>query len=351
MDQIGWPAVFNGLAEAVYVLNEDRCILIANSEAQNRFGKTFRGQDFVRVVRHPDCLAAIDQVLSGDERSNTIIVLDSPVRATYNVTVTSLGTGNEDGARAVVSFDDVSHVREAEQMRSDFVANVSHELRSPLTALSGFVETLKGAAKDDPDARERFLDMMEHEAHRMTRLIGDLLSLSLVEVNERVRPTETVDLASIINQVTATLGDQATDEGKTLRFDTQLSFDPVSGDRDELTQIFQNLIENAIRYGARDTEIIIRIEKLDYHAGIAGPALAVSVRDRGEGIAPEHLGRLTERFYRVDASRSRDKGGTGLGLAIVKHILNRHRGRLLIASTTGEGSTFTVLLSADETPA
>ncbi|MGI9464782.1 MAG: ATP-binding protein [Aestuariivirgaceae bacterium] len=341
------PAIINALSQAALVIDGNRRILLVNAAAEERFGTGLAGQDFVRALRHPDCLQAIDEVLRGAPKSKAVISVETPARATFDVTVASLGTDNPDGVRALVSIADISHVREAEQMRSDFVANVSHELRSPLTALSGFVETLKGAAKDDPAARTRFLDLMEHEAQRMIRLIADLLSLSKVEVNERLRPAGTANLSAIVERVTATLAEQANQERKTIRLIKPDDVVRVPGDDDELTQVFQNLIENAIKYGAADTDITITITPRDHVGGIRGPALAVEVRDEGDGIAPAHIPRLTERFYRVDDSRSRDKGGTGLGLAIVKHIVNRHRGRLQIKSEPGTGSSFTVVLPAN----
>ncbi len=343
-------ALLNGLGEAVFVIDENRRVLFANSAARELFGAEVQGHDIVHAVRHPDCLEAIEAVLQRRDRSQSVVALDTPVRATFQVTVASLGTDNEDGSRAVVSFVDISHIREAEQMRSDFVANVSHELRSPLTTLAGFIETLKGAAKDDRAARDRFLDLMERESQRMTRLIADLLSLSKVEIKARVRPTATTDVLAIIERVIAALSARARQEGKEIRLEAPRGIDPVPGDEDELTQVFQNLIENAIKYGAPDTDVTVTVTKMDHAAGIRGPALAVGVRDRGPGIAPEHIPRLTERFYRVDTSRSRDKGGTGLGLAIVKHIINRHRGRLQIKSELGRGSTFTVALPIHAEP-
>ncbi|MEX0347006.1 MAG: ATP-binding protein [Rhizobiaceae bacterium] len=347
MDQNLLLAILNGLGEAVFVLDGDRRILLANPAAQNLFGEGFVGRNIVRAVRHPECLAAINDVLGGSPSANGVIDMDAPLQGTYEFSVTNLGQGNADGWSVAISFNDITHIRHAEQMRSDFVANVSHELRSPLTALSGFIETLKGPAKGDEDAMERFLDLMENEAWRMNRLIGDLLSLSKVEADERVRPADEVDVESVIARVIDTLELQLKKENKTIRLQRSEAIVPVPGDRDQLTQVFQNLIENANKYGGPGTEILIQISRRDSVAGIKGPALTISVSDQGDGIDPIHIPRLTERFYRVDAGRSRDKGGTGLGLAIVKHIVNRHRGRLQIRSTPGEGSIFSVHLPVE----
>lgn len=338
--------ILNGLGEAVFLIGENREILLTNPQAGEIFGKGLEGQNIVRAIRHPDCLKATEEALSGAEISTAVIVLERPVLTTYQVRAAHLPEDDIFGAKAVLSLADISHVREAEQMRSDFVANVSHELRSPLTALSGFIETLQGPAKDDKAAHERFLHLMEREAQRMNRLIGDLLSLSKVEVNERVRPTGTADVVSIVQRVITTLSAQAMEDRKTVLFDHPDQVAAIPGEEDEILQVFQNLIENAIKYSAPNTEVTVTIDQVDRAAGVRGPALSIAVQDRGPGIPSEHIPRLTERFYRVDDSRSRDIGGTGLGLAIVKHIVSRHRGRLVIHSEHDVGSSFTVLLPA-----
>jgi two-component system phosphate regulon sensor histidine kinase PhoR len=227
-------------------------------------------------------------------------------------------------------------------MRADFVANVSHELRTPLAALTGFIETLQGPARDDPAARERFLGIMQAQAWRMARLIDDLLSLSRIELRAHQRPDTLVDLVPIVHQVTDGLETLARDRGVNIEVvdsDTALT---VLGDRDELIRLFENLVENGLKYGASGRRVEITLGRKQ---GADGKEEArVAVRDFGPGIAAEHLPRLTERFYRVDVGESRAQGGTGLGLALVKHILNRHHGRLTIDSKPGEGATFTVRL-------
>lgn len=337
-------AVLNGLTEAVFLVDQSRQILFANKVAEQLFGKGLVGHNFVRAVRHPSCLGSIDEVLAGKPSSRVVIQLYRPTLFVYQVSVTGLEASSPQDIRAVVSIDDISHIHEAEQMRSDFVANVSHELRSPLTALSGFIETLKGSAKTDAAAQERFLGVMELEANRMNRLIGDLLSLSKVESNARVRPTAPTDVPATVERVITILGLQAKEEGKSIVVDCQTDQKIVPGDEDELTQVFHNLIENALKYGAPETSVVVTLQHIKRDAGLRGPALLISVRDSGPGIEAKHIARLTERFYRVDAGRSRDKGGTGLGLAIVKHIVTRHRGRLQISSELGVGSVFAVLL-------
>ncbi|MCB1380508.1 MAG: ATP-binding protein, partial [Alphaproteobacteria bacterium] len=215
-----------------------------------------------------------------------------------------------------------------------FVANASHELRTPLAALSGFIETMQGAARSDESARERFLGLMRQQADRMKRLIDDLLSLSRIEINEHVRPTARADLAQIARQAGEAMKNLADELGCpiSLAVDQPL---PVTGDADELLQVVQNLVENALKYASSGGRIEIEGQKVNGH-------VELTIRDHGPGIAAEHLPRLTERFYRVSVQESRLRGGTGLGLAIVKHILNRHRGRLLISSEMGRGSAFTI---------
>jgi len=248
------------------------------------------------------------------------------------------------GEDVVLSFEDQTAAEEAGQMRRDFVANVSHELRTPLTALLGFIETLGGAARDDPAARDRFLDIMAREASRMTRLVDDLLSLSRVEEEERLRPRQHVDLAALLSSVIKGLEPQARAAGVDVTFDMQANDEMVPGDAGQLVQVFTNLVENGIKYGASGGEITVRFLPRAMNRRLRGEAVQVIVADRGEGIADHHIARLTERFYRVDNHRSREVGGTGLGLAIVKHIINRHRGRMVIKSEIGQGTEVSVFL-------
>jgi two-component system, OmpR family, phosphate regulon sensor histidine kinase PhoR len=234
----------------------------------------------------------------------------------------------------------------AAAIRRDFVANVSHELRTPLTALLGFIETLKGAARDDPAARERFLNIMEREAERMNRLVQDLLSLSRVEAEERVRPTERVDIVAHLGSAVAALRPMAEGAGVALQVTGEAGPLMIAADADQMTQVFHNLIENAVKYGGAGKLVTIAVSREERDLSLRGPAVRIDVIDKGEGIDPLHLPRLTERFYRVDSHRSRERGGTGLGLAIVKHIVNRHRGRFRVESVKGQGSTFSVILPA-----
>lgn len=336
--------VLNGLRASVILVDISKKILFANSAACVRFGEDIVGGSFIRVVRNPDCLRAIDAVLNGEKERNVEISIGASPSTTFEIHISNLGKSQKHVARAAITFEDVSQIRDAQLMRSEFVANVSHELRSPLTALAGFVETLRGSAKEDEGARDRFLGLMENEAGRMARLIDDLLSLSKLQGKERIRPAGSVDIHVLLQRVIATLTPIAEQEGAHIKFRNSCEINQIIGDEDELTQVFHNVIENAIKYSSSQSEVLIDMASRERVGGVDGQVVYISVKDEGPGIQPEDIPRLTERFYRADKSRSRIKGGTGLGLAIVKHILNRHRGRLQIESELGEGSTFTVFL-------
>ncbi|MFO1138841.1 MAG: ATP-binding protein [Paracoccus sp. (in: a-proteobacteria)] len=335
-------ALLRAVPVALLVVDERARILGANEAAEALLGPVPGHRPFVTVLRHPEVNAALDGVLAGGLRARLNVTLPlADHRVLCEVTVTRLAAPRLSGA--AISIEDRSRDEETEQMRRDFVANVSHELRTPLTALMGFIETLRGPARNDAAARDRFLDIMEREAGRMNRLVGDLLSLSRVEQDERRRPVQNVDLAALLRAEVATLTPAALAAGAQLDLHGAAGNVLIPGDADQLVQVFRNLIENAVKYGGGGV-VQVTLERLAHEPVLRGPAWSVTVADRGEGIEPQHLPRLTERFYRVDAHRSRGKGGTGLGLAIVKHIVSRHRGRLRIESTRGQGSSFTVIL-------
>ncbi len=318
---------------AMLVRGDDR-ILALNPPAEALFGTTLVGRHPAMAVRAPSVLAAIGEVARGGGVQEVRMTLRREGQeAVYLATVSAQAGG------VLAVFRDVTEEERAGEMRRDFVANVSHELRTPLTALMGFIETLKNAAKDDPKAREMFLEIMEAEAGRMNRLVADLLQLSRVEAEERVRPKEPVELRGVLEGVISSLAGVAAKKGDRV----ELVGEPVTvpGDRDQLVQVFTNLIENALKYGGAGQ--VVRVS-LSAEETVRGPAVRVTVADEGEGIDPVHLPRLTERFYRVDSHRSREMGGTGLGLAIVKHIVSRHRGWLRVESVVGEGSRFSVVL-------
>ena len=316
----------------------------ANLPAIELLGRGLSGRHYSTVLRQPALHDAIEAAFqTGRESTVRFQSTIGDQGALYNVKCVPVSDRDRAGG-VLVSFEDVTSLHEAGQMRSDFVANVSHELRSPLTSLLGFIETLRGPAKDDEEARERFLTIMEREASRMTRLVRDLLSLSRVESEERVRPNSTVDIAQILDVCIQTLKPMAVDADVEITFNGETA--NACGDADQLQQVFMNLIENAIKYGKIGGNVKVEIEHSKHEPSLRSAAVRISISDNGDGIEQIHIPRLTERFYRIDSHRSREMGGTGLGLAIVKHIVNRHRGRLKITSTKGKGSTFTVILPA-----
>ncbi len=301
----------------------------------------------------PELLEAVDRVLGGGEAQTIEFTIPVPVERSFDAHILPLTGAVGDEPTALLLLQDMTKVVRADRLRADFVANASHELRTPLATLVGFIETLRGPAKDDDDARARFLAIMQEQAARMARLVADLLSLSRIELNEHSVPTEAARIDGVLFSVADSLTMRAGQRNMTIQLPGDLEKLPlVQGDNDELVQLFQNLIDNAIKYGRSGTPVKILVRRSDPPAAMtpARPAVAISVEDQGEGIARQDLPRLTERFYRVDKARSRDLGGTGLGLAIVKHIVSRHRGALEIESEPGVGSRFTVYLPIAEHP-
>ncbi|UXU74063.1 MULTISPECIES: ATP-binding protein [unclassified Paracoccus (in: a-proteobacteria)] len=339
----GLHQILRGVPIAILAVDAEGRVMGANEAAEALLGHIPGGRPFVNVLRQPEVISALDSVLAGQDRAQLSAALGSAERRVLcEVTVTALRAPPWTGA--LIAIEDRSREQATGQMRRDFVANVSHELRTPLTALLGFIETLRGPARNDAVARERFLDIMAREAGRMNRLVSDLLSLSRVEQDERRRPLQSVDLAALLRSTVATLTPAARDAKVRLELEGAQSEVLVPGDADQLVQVFHNLIENGVKYGGGGGVVTVRLTHLTHEPVLRGPAWMVAVSDQGDGIESQHLPRLTERFYRVDSHRSREKGGTGLGLAIVKHIVNRHRGRLQIESRLGEGSCFTVIL-------
>jgi len=330
---------------AVLVVDRRRDILWANDRTRQLLGEAVAGRSLMGVLRHPPLIDALDQVMGSQSQDlvsapSAIESVETPI-GRDRLLIADLKRLDED--RVLIALKDA-------------IANVSHELKTPIATLMGFIETLRGPAKGDLDAHERFLGIMQEQAGRMSRLVADLLSLSRIELNEHARPSGGVELSEVIGRVANALSLRAADRNMRIELPDS-SMGRAVGDTEELTQVFQNLIDNAIKYGRPGTAVTVSatriVDPVEIKAHLPGlrrakAMIAVAVADRGEGIAREHIPRLTERFYRVDAARSRDLGGTGLGLAIVKHVVNRHRGSLEIESAPGEGSVFTVYLPAEE---
>lgn len=338
-----WRSVLDAISDPALVLDGNGEVVHFNPAVADLFPRVRAGQPLSWLTRSPELLDAIERARAGEDRVMAELEDRVPIKRRVSAIVTALAATPRspmaDGRRLLVVFRDITDQETLAQMRADFISNASHELRTPLASLRGFVETLQGPARDDPIARDKFLSIMGAQALRMTHLIDDLLSLSRIEMRVHVPPQSDVDLDEVVAFVTETMLPVAQAAGVTLKVDTIGPPCEVRGERDELVQVFQNLIHNAIKYGRANGTVVVSLTR-DKTTG----RFAVSVSDNGPGIEEHHLPRLTERFYRVNVAASRDKGGTGLGLAIVKNIVNRHRGELLIASRLGAGSTFTVLL-------
>jgi two-component system phosphate regulon sensor histidine kinase PhoR len=343
-EQSSIQAVIEALPDPVIALDFGLTVLASNAAARIIAPALRQGEPLGLAVRAPDILEAARRASASGKPQRLEFSERVPVARWYEVHVTPAASADavqRPGGLIMLSLRDLTPLRRAEEMRADFVANASHELRTPLASLSGFIETLQGSAHDDPAARERFLAIMHAQATRMARLIDDLLSLSRIELNAHLRPDTPVDLLSVVRHVADGLETLARDREVEIAVAAPPQPVHVLGDRDELIRLFENLVENALKYGASGRRVDITLASVDT------PNMRearVSVRDYGPGIASEHLPRLTERFYRVDVTESRAQGGTGLGLALVKHILSRHRGRLAIDSRPGEGATFTARL-------
>ncbi|NQU60897.1 MAG: PAS domain-containing protein [Rhodospirillales bacterium] len=338
-------SILDGLPDPVFLVDQAHLIVDCNRAGRRLLGGEAVGCELAKSLNNNDVITAVENTLDGNPGTRTEVFIPYPVSHSYELNVWRLPDLKSKGpAWAMVVLQDITAAKKAEQMRADFVANVSHELRSPLSSLLGFIETLRGPAKDDKKATEKFLAIMETEAKRMTRLINDLLALSKVETDEHIRPEETLDLGKLLAQITNILSVRAKERGMDINLDLPEPLPPVIGDADELTQVFQNLINNAISYGRAKTSVRIVAKAEDSVPGTGAKGLSVAVINEGEGIPAEDIPRLTERFYRVDKGRSRSMGGTGLGLAIVKHIVARHRGDLVIESAPGKKTSFRVHL-------
>ncbi|MBA8877200.1 phosphate regulon sensor histidine kinase PhoR [Phyllobacterium myrsinacearum] len=329
------------LPDPLIIFDHEGTILYVNPAANAAFGPLARGGTLLLHFRAPEMQTLVQSVMADAQAGSIDYSERVPVERWYRATVLRLDQGGPD-RQYLLSFRDLTEAHRLERMRSDFIANASHELRTPLASLSGFIETLRGPARNDAVARDNFLEIMHKQAERMARLIDDLLSLSRIEMKAHIVVKDQVDLTTVLNHVVDSLRPLAAD----LDIEIERNIDPgpvmVLGDRDELTQVFQNLLENACKYGQSGKKVIVELKN-------NGEGIKATVQDFGPGIPEEHIPRLTERFYRVNIETSRAQKGTGLGLAIVKHILTRHRARLVVRSRVGEGSSFTVAFGSQKT--
>jgi two-component system phosphate regulon sensor histidine kinase PhoR len=327
------------VADPLIIFDRTATIVHANAAAFAAFGGIAPGMSLSLKFRAPEMQALLDGILSGDVASDVVDYVEKlPVERAYRVSASSVGHGTD---LYVLVFKDQSETRRIDRMRADFIANASHELRTPLASIAGFIETLRGPARNDPAAREQFLQIMQSQTSRMARLIDDLLSLSRLEMKPYLKPGTEVDLRRTVESVIDSLGPLASDNNVVIERDFAEGPLNVPGDRDELFQVFENLLENACKYGQSGGRVVVSIAHSD--AG-SEPGIDVIIRDFGPGIPEEHIPRITERFYRIDVETSRTQKGTGLGLSIVKHILTRHNARLSIKSEVGKGAAFSVHL-------
>lgn len=359
------------LPDPIFIVDRDGMIELANAAAEEFIGSNnAEGRHFAAVLRAPSVYEAVEAVLAGEKPAHSVdFATAGGVERSCRAFIAPLDE-EKDAPKALVFIRDLTSERRLEQMRADFIASASHELRTPLASLVGFIETLRGPARADEEARERFLSIMQAQAERMQRLVADLMSLSRIELHEHVPPAGEVDLAEIARNVIESLAPLLEQSGAIVDFE-QDGNGPflIQGDRDELFQAIQNLIDNGVKYGGEPALVKVRVGRgpapalagegeIAHRAGDSAVALAarrmidpdalvyVQVRDFGPGIERADLPRLTERFYRVNVERSRKRGGTGLGLAIVKHIVNRHKGGLQIESRLAAGTAFTCYFRA-----
>ncbi|TPI49074.1 two-component sensor histidine kinase [Mesorhizobium sp. B2-9-1] len=329
------------VADPLIIFDHSATIVHANAAAFAAFGGLAPGMSLSLKFRAPEMQALLDSILAGEVASDAVDYTEKlPVERTYRVSASTVGHAT---GLYVLVFKDQSETRRIDRMRADFIANASHELRTPLASIAGFIETLRGPARNDPAARDQFLQIMQNQTGRMARLIDDLLSLSRLEMKPYLGPGTEVDLRQTIDSVIDSLGPLAGENGVVIEREFANAPLVVPGDRDELFQVFENLLENACKYGQSGGRVTVSVA-----GGEDGqqPGFDVTIRDYGPGIAEEHIPRITERFYRVDVENSRAQKGTGLGLSIVKHILTRHNARLSIKSEVGKGAAFTVHLPA-----
>lgn len=335
--------LIDALPDPAIVLDRAGTILLFNGKAGDLFESLKPGFHISRVLRNPQVLDALTECGSKLPTQTAIFSEKVPFERHMAATVSFLRFPREPRNSAILLvLHDLTEQRRLDQLRADFIANASHEIKTPLTSILGFIETLRGAARQDEAARERFLAIMAQQAERMARLIDSLMSLSRVEMRAHLKPQDPVQIAELVAEARHALEPMAAEAEIHVEVRSQLNSVTVLGDKDELTQVFLNLIHNAIKYGRPGGRVVVDVNRI---VNGSAPKISIAIEDDGPGIAVQHLPRLTERFYRIPGSSALEKGGTGLGLAIVKHVVNRHRGELRISSQEGIGSKFTVILA------
>ena len=344
----------DSLPDILVMCNDEQLIVRTNKMARAIFGQNLANKPLSSIIPNDVLLNGVSAVTEELRGREVEFRLNEPTPRDFRAIIERFPIASSGGISIIITLNDVTELKRVEKMRADFVANASHEIRTPLASIKGFIETLRGPAKDDVAAREEFLRVMDDQATRMTTLISDLLSLSKIEMNAHTVPDGKVDMLRVVRNEKESFAWATKQKNMTVRIELSDTLPMARGEERELTQVIHNLIGNAIKYGHAGSEVtvIARVTSMlpqDPNFVRHHRAICISIIDRGEGIAKEHLPRLTERFYRVDSARTRAVGGTGLGLAIVKHIINRHRGVLTIDSVVGEGSKFSVYLPIYET--
>jgi len=372
-DGADYRAALEGLPDPVLIIEGGAAgdlsacrILFANAEARALFRVTGTGEPLVAALRDPEALEAVDEALNSKASREVAYEPAGAQERYWRITAAPLPAAGRPRSMAIIRFRDETDSQRMERMRADFLANASHELKTPLASLQGFIETLKGHARDDERARDRFLDIMSAQTARMSRMIADLLALSRIELSEHIAPSGRADVGLVAADVIDALAPLLAEHEVRVVLAERPTHAAVIGDRDQILQVIQNLTENAVRYSGAGAAVALsitpdvtlkdaqtpawpeaaRLAILTPDRDAAARYVMIRVSDQGRGLAREHLPRLTERFYRVEGQKSGHSPGTGLGLSIVKHIINRHKGGLIVESRLGEGTSFTVYLPA-----
>ncbi len=344
-------AVLDTLPDPIMMIDRSGNILGANLSSRNMFGDKITDKNVENLFASNNFIDAVNRVLKKESESeNLIFYVGEPVNQKFYAHIKQLPWQSKGRAVAVISLYDLTKAMRIEKMQSDFVANASHELRTPLAIISGFIETLLTSAKDDAEAREKFLKIMQDQAGYMSALIENLLSLSKIELSQDEKPSETVNIPQVIDEVKQALSMKAEQREITIRTHIEEGVGDITADRQQVKQIIQNLTDNAIKYGLSKSDVSIRakvVEKIPASKSMSvaeGKAVAIAINNKGPKISPENLARLTERFYRMQEHKDLNIKGTGLGLSIAKQIVIRHRGNITVSSTNYNGTTFTVYL-------
>jgi len=337
------------LPDILIMTNDDKVVVRTNRAARNVFGQNLAHRPLREIIPNDQLMNAITAVIEDLQGQEVEFYMEEPQPRDFHAIIERFPIPSEGGISIVITLTDITQQKRIQRMRADFVANASHEIRTPLASIIGFIETLRGPAKDDAGARDEFLRVMADQAERMSKLVNDLLSLSKIEMNAHTLPMNKVDVLRIVRAEKQHFEWACKQKNVTLRLKLNDNLPPTRGDDEELAQVVRNLLGNAIKYTNPDSEVVLTAKLTsslpeDPSLRNLSRAIMFSVQDHGEGISREHIPRLTERFYRVDTARTRKVGGTGLGLAIVKHVLNRHHGVLTIESEVAVGSTFSVYL-------